>query len=138
MKRKFGPIEVAILLMILAIAVTVRLPSFTYEQVTARDSAFAVNRAAVQKAAKDFALQKGRFPLNTDEDRTPSGQTLLDIIAIYDTCPNPYTGKATKVVNGKPWIIGRIGYVPALENGIPVGDTITAVGITGTKIIECH
>ena len=137
--KKIGLIEVLIGLVLVALVVAVRLPNFILWHVRAKEAAFAVNYSAVQKAAEDFAIQKnGLYPWNIDEDETPSGQTLLDIVAIYDTCPNPYTGKATKVVNGKAWIIGQIGYVPALEDGIPVGDTITAVGITGTKVIECH
>ncbi|MFH1366596.1 MAG: hypothetical protein ABIH38_01230 [Patescibacteria group bacterium] len=137
--KKISLIEVFIGIVVVALLAAVLSPSLTLWLVRAREAEFAVNYSAVQKAAEDFAIQNyGRFPRNIDKDKTPSGQTLRDIVSAYDSISNPFTKNGvTVVINGIAWKIGQVGYLPNFQDSIPVGCTITAVGIIGDTVIVC-
>ncbi len=64
-------------------------------------------RAAVEAFA---ALNGGKYPEDTDTDRTPLGSTALDLLPRGHLCRNPYTGEETTPVNHSPVYPGEIGY----------------------------
>ena len=124
---------------ILAVIIVVLVISIVWIVAERRAKVEAVksNCHTVQLAVEDFAvLNDGEFPSDVVADKTPTGETVKDILPGRELLENPYTGKATEPVYGTAVNPGEVGYAPLVSNnGINVGYTITGVGKKAGVII---
>jgi hypothetical protein len=93
------------------------------------------NCLILREAAEEFAdLNNGSFPGDLSE-RTPGGQTLIDLLPGGTHLENPFTLARAEPVDGAACNVGETGYVCVSGGGgVNVGYTITGCGYIGYDI----
>lgn len=75
-----------------------------------------LNCLHLRAAVEEFAVRNGgEYPANADTDRTPCGNTAIDLLPRGHLCRNPYNGEETVPVNRTPVTPGEIGYTAINE-----------------------
>ena len=85
------------------------------------------NCYTVQQAAEDFAVENnGVYPADPLQ-RTPLGNTLLDLLPGGVKLENPFTQLRSEPIYGVALLSGQTGYWPAVDS-LVVGYTISGYG----------
>jgi prepilin-type N-terminal cleavage/methylation domain-containing protein len=120
--RGFTLIELMIVVVIIGILAAIAIPNYITMQDRAREGRVKSNAHTVQLTAEVFAV-------NNDGMYSDAGADLLPLLPDGAMLDNVFTGAPTEpqfgIDAGTP---GQIGIVQVVQNGRPVGYTITGFG----------
>ncbi|UCF06758.1 MAG: prepilin-type N-terminal cleavage/methylation domain-containing protein [bacterium] len=136
-KRGMTLIELMIVIVVIGIIAAAAIPNLISMQLRAKEATVKSNCHTVQLAAENFAvLNLGKYASDHDTDVTPDGDTILDMLPGGQPLENPFTkAKSEPITAVQAANAGEIAYSPLLNNGIPVGYTITGGGRNGIVVI---
>ena len=130
-------IELMIVVLVIGIIAAAAIPNFVNIQGRAKEAAVKSNFHTVQLAAENFAvLNLGNYATDHDNDVTPSGATIVDMLPGGQLLENSFTRVRTEPITAAlASAAGEIAYSPVFSGGIIVGYTISGGGKTGSVVL---
>ena len=135
-RRRFEPVEVLIIIVIIGILAAVCVSGFKKTQVEARERIVKWNCNAVQLAIENFFFDNGREYPSSLDDRLPDGTRVIDLLPGGQLLENPFTRQRTEPVDHPARSAGQVGYVGLDRegDGFYEGYHITGFGKKGMII----
>jgi prepilin-type N-terminal cleavage/methylation domain-containing protein len=134
-KSGFTLIELMFVFVIMSILVAIAIPNYFLMQVQEKEVVVKNNCRTVQLTAEDFAVQNNGVYANRLNSKTPSGQTMIDLLPGGVHLVNPFEEKYTEprdwndTDHGFVRVPGDIIYTPIFnDDGVCVGCTIIGRG----------
>lgn len=122
-------IELTLVVVIIGVIATISIPNYIAMQARAKEAEVIGCAHAVQMAAENHAVKSGGIYSDLEADVRPFLPHGLLLI-------NAFTGDRTEPQFGGVAVTpGQVGLVAEVENGIPVGYTITGFGRDDLVII---
>ena len=137
--KGFALIELAIVVVFIAILVAIVIPNFINMQARAKVATVKENCYIVQLAAEDFAARNNGYYSTGPDDTTPDGECLIDLLPEGKYLINPFTQEMAEPSLWNERSLkqgpGVISYTPVIKNGRCVGYEIRGYDHHGERFI---